>query len=105
MVRSFSGSIDSSDANETELFAILIGCRELLQMVGYGAILEGDSFSAIQWCSGSSSYPWRLVDWVEEVQDISRRLRATFNHILRGANIVADSLARGVFSFTLSFDV
>ena len=38
-------------------------------MAGYGAILEGDSFSVIQWCS-SSSYPWRLADWVEEVKDI-----------------------------------
>ena len=98
MVRSFSGPIDSLDANETELFAILVGCRELLQMAGYGAILEGDSFSVIKWCSGSSSYPWRLADWVEEVQDISKRLGATFNHIiLRGANAVADSLARDIF--------
>ena len=74
-------------------------------MAGYGAILEGDSLSVIQWCSGSSSYPWRLADWAE-VQDISRRLGATFNHILRGANALANSLAReGVFNSTLSFDV
>lgn len=26
---------------------------------------------AIQWGSGKSCYPWRLVDCVEEVQDIS----------------------------------
>eukprot|EP00268_Persea_americana_P010674 TRINITY_DN14354_c2_g1_i4.p1 TRINITY_DN14354_c2_g1~~TRINITY_DN14354_c2_g1_i4.p1 ORF type:complete len:114 (-),score=18.31 TRINITY_DN14354_c2_g1_i4:700-1041(-) len=60
MVRSFFGPIDSLDASETKLFAILIGCRELLQMARYGAILEGDSFSVIQWCSGSSSY---FGDW------------------------------------------
>lgn len=57
IVRSLSRPIDSSDADETKLFAILIGCRELLQMGGYSAILEGDSFSIIQWCSGSSSSP------------------------------------------------
>jgi hypothetical protein len=82
MVRSFYGPIDSSDANETELFALLIGCRELLQMADYGAILEGNSFSVIQWCFGNSSYPWNLADWVEELQDISRRVGATFNIFL-----------------------
>ena len=71
VVRSFSRPIDSSDADETELTAILIGCRELLQMVGYSAILEEDSFSVIQWCSGSSSYPWRLADWVSHLQSYS----------------------------------
>ena len=57
VVRSFSRPIDSSDADETELTAILIGCRELLQMDGYSAILEGDSFLVTRWCSGSSSSP------------------------------------------------
>ena len=33
IVRSFSGPIDSSDANEAELFAFLIGCRELFRWV------------------------------------------------------------------------
>ena len=62
IVRSFFGPIDSSDANEIELFAILIGCQELLHMADYSAILEGGFFLVIKWCSGSSSYPWRLVD-------------------------------------------
>ena len=93
IVRSFFGPIVSLDANETELFAFLIGFRELLQIAGYDAILEGDSFLVIQWCSGSSSYPWKLTDWVEEVHDILRRLGATFHHILREANTVVDSLA------------
>ena len=60
-------------------------------MGGYSAILEGDSFSVIQWCSRSFSYPWRLEDCVEEVQDISRRLGASFHHILREVNVMADS--------------
>ena len=43
---------------------------------------------------------------MEEVQDISRRLGASFHHILREANAVADSLAReGVFRSSVSFDV
>jgi hypothetical protein len=37
---------------------------------GYKAIIEGDTFSAIQWRSGKSPFPWRLADLVEEVQDI-----------------------------------
>ena len=56
IVRSFSRSIDSSDANKTELFTILIGCRKLLQMRSYSVVLEGDSFTIIQWYSESSSH-------------------------------------------------
>ena len=41
--------MDSLNANEAEVFALLIGYRELLRFGGYNAILEGDSFSAIQW--------------------------------------------------------
>ena len=49
--------MDSIDANEAELFALLIGCRELRRMGCVIVIFEGDSFSVIQWCSGKSSFP------------------------------------------------
>ena len=74
----------SSDANETEVFALLIGCWELLRMGTFNPILEGDSLFAIQWGSGKAIQPWRLADWVEEVQDISRQAEAFFIHIHRG---------------------
>ena len=106
VVRNYTGPVDLIDANEAELFAHLIGTRELRRMGCVTVILEGDSFSVIQWCSGKSFFPWRLADWVEEVQDISIHLGTCFNHILRGANVMADALAKeGVFLSSLNFDV
>ena len=51
--------MEASDANEAEMYALLICCRELLKLGGRSPIIEGDSFSAIQWGSGKASYPWR----------------------------------------------
>ena len=43
---------------------------------------------------------------MEEVQDISSLLGASFHHILREANTIADGLAReGVFRTSISFNV
>ena len=40
------------------------------------------------------------------MHDISTHLGACFNHILRGANVTADALAKeGVFLSSLNFDV
>lgn len=66
------------NVNEPEVFALLVHCRELRRLRGYNAIIEGDSFSAIQWGLGNLSYPWHLVDWMEEVQDILRHLGVLF---------------------------
>ena len=62
VVRSFSGPFDGKDANEAEVFALLIGYRELSRLDGYKAIIEGDSFPVIQWGLGKSSHPWRIAD-------------------------------------------
>ena len=49
---------------------------------------------------------FRLAGWVEEVQDISRKLGSIFNNIVREANVLADDLAReGAFHSSISFDV
>ena len=75
-------------------------------MGGCNAIIEGDSFSAIQWGSRESSYPWRWENWVKGVQDILSQLNAPFNHILWEANDMEDGLAmEGVFHLNISFDV
>ena len=59
-----------------------------------------------QWTSGKAVYPWRTVDWVEEVQDISKKMGASFHHILREANSMADGLEReGVSRPSIVFDV
>lgn len=59
-----------SDADGVEVYAMLMGCREIRQLEASNAIVEGDPFSSIQWGSGKSKFPWRLADWVEEVHAI-----------------------------------
>ena len=98
--------MDASDANEAKMYAILIGGGELLNLGGLVAIIEGDSFSVIQWGSRKTSYPWRLADWMEEVKDISFQLDVSFHHIFRKANEMAAGLAKvGVSLDSISFDV
>lgn len=53
---------------------MLVGCRELRRLGGHNAIIEVDSFSAIQCGSGNACYPWRLVDWIEVIQLIGASL-------------------------------
>ena len=48
IVKSFSGPVDSKDAYEAEVFALLVGCCEFLRRGGYTAILESVSFLKIQ---------------------------------------------------------
>ena len=62
VVRNFSGSVVSLDANKAEVYALLIGCRELERIGGSQPIIEGDSLSAIQWASRKANYPWRIAD-------------------------------------------
>lgn len=73
---------------------MLMGCRELHQQNAHNAIIEGGSFSAIQWGSGAAKCPWWLADWVEEIKHISTQLQCCFLHVLREANGIADGLAR-----------
>lgn len=90
------------DSNGAEVYAMLMGCRELRNLGGHDAIIKGDSFCAIQWGSpvrGQAKCPWRVADLVEEIQHISASLRLSFNHVSREANDTKDSLVRvGAFS-------
>lgn len=78
VIKDFSGNIArmhlgpmvASDANEVEAFAILVGCRELHNLGGILAFIEGDSFQLFNGGSRMSSHPWGLPNWAEEVQDI-----------------------------------
>ena len=54
----------------------------------------------------SAINPWRIADRVEEVHDISRKMGASFRHILQEANSMADCLAREGFARpSIIFDV
>lgn len=65
----------------------------------FKAIIDGDSYSAIQWGYGKIKCSWRLMDWVEEVHLIAWCLQCTFHHMLREANDLVDGLAwEGVLS-------
>lgn len=66
---------------------MLKGYYELCRFEATNAIVEGDTFSAIQWGSGKLKCPWRLVDWVEEIHHITAQLKYIF---LRDANNAAD---------------
>lgn len=44
-----SGPIECLDSNGAEVYAMLMSCRELLELESYRAIIEGESFSVIQW--------------------------------------------------------
>ena len=55
------------NANAAEVYAMLIGCHELFRVGSSNAIIEGNSYSAIQWGSGKASHTWGLIDWIEEV--------------------------------------
>ncbi|RWR95161.1 hypothetical protein CKAN_02449000 [Cinnamomum micranthum f. kanehirae] len=54
------------------------------------------------WAYGKAVYPWQIVDWVEEVQDISKKMGAYLHHILREANSMADGLKGKEFLDLLS---
>eukprot|EP00268_Persea_americana_P021504 TRINITY_DN21462_c0_g1_i1.p1 TRINITY_DN21462_c0_g1~~TRINITY_DN21462_c0_g1_i1.p1 ORF type:complete len:102 (+),score=15.12 TRINITY_DN21462_c0_g1_i1:109-414(+) len=76
IIRIFSGLVNPLDANEAEVFALLIGCHELLGMGGFNPLLEVILFLLF---NGDLGRPfifgvWRLANWVEEVQDISRQI-------------------------------
>lgn len=73
---------------------MLMGCHGMCKLEGYNVMIEGDSFSAIQWGSGKSRCPWRVADCVVEIHQISTRLDCSFHHFSREANDIADCLAR-----------
>eukprot|EP00268_Persea_americana_P043745 TRINITY_DN4402_c0_g1_i3.p1 TRINITY_DN4402_c0_g1~~TRINITY_DN4402_c0_g1_i3.p1 ORF type:complete len:237 (+),score=33.87 TRINITY_DN4402_c0_g1_i3:165-875(+) len=106
VIRNYYGPVDSMNTHAAKVYAMLIDCRELLSLGSYNTINEGDSHSTIQWGSGKASHPWNSTDWVEEVQDIAKQLGASFHHVHREANVMANALAKeGVLRSSILFDV
>lgn len=54
------GLVACVDASGAEVFAMLMGCRELRKIVARDTVVESDFFLAIQW-----TYPSRLADLAE----------------------------------------
>lgn len=69
---------------------MLMGCCDLQRIEDHNAMIEGDSFSAIQWSVGKTRYPWKVAEWAEVIHQISAQLRCSFHHILQEANAMAD---------------
>lgn len=67
---------------------------QVTKIEGQNAIIEGDSFSAIQWGIGevSLSLEIDILDWRGSPHFFS--VAVQFQHILRDANDIADCLAR-----------
>lgn len=45
ILSSFSGGVDCLDSNRAEAYAMLMGCRQLRNLGGLNAIIEGESLS------------------------------------------------------------
>lgn len=68
--------------NQAELMALNVGLHEVCRQNLHGILVEGDSFCVIQWAtSWAALAPWYLADILEEVQDLSKYLEASFLHI------------------------
>lgn len=55
----YFGSVECIDSNGAEVFAMLMRCHKLHMLGGHNAMIERDSFSAIQWGLSQSRRPWR----------------------------------------------
>eukprot|EP00268_Persea_americana_P052256 TRINITY_DN5842_c0_g2_i3.p1 TRINITY_DN5842_c0_g2~~TRINITY_DN5842_c0_g2_i3.p1 ORF type:complete len:131 (+),score=11.11 TRINITY_DN5842_c0_g2_i3:78-470(+) len=85
---SFPGPFGFCSINEDELLTHRMGLREASRLNLLRLLVEGNSKCVICWGTNS----WKLLDAVEEVAHLSRSLGATFSHMPRSANGVADAL-------------
>lgn len=94
MVRDSIGWILSQDHNQAKVYAMLMGCHQLLKIEGYNAIIEGDSFFCYSLWVKEGKMPMAINNWIDEVHMIARQLHCSFNYVLRDGNVLADGLAR-----------
>lgn len=62
-------------------------------------IVKDDSLCSIRGESQKCNPSWELSNAVEEVLDLARMFMASFYHVKRSANSMADSLAKGGVSY------
>lgn len=91
---SYSSPVGLCLCKKVELLSPKIGLREAVRFNPQLLIVEGDSSCAIKWASQASMAPWYLIDVVEEVAEIAKNIKFSYNLITRSANSEADSLAK-----------
>lgn len=79
--------------NRAELPVLRMGLRKALHLSLHGIVMECDSLCVIHWASGCCQAPWSILD-AAEMLDLPRKLTASFIHVKRAANVVANGLAK-----------
>lgn len=87
-VLSFSTPVSRCTMNKEELLALRTGLREAIRVGLIMIQVEGNSLCVVRSISGRCKPTWLLA---EEVLKLARRLQASFSHIKRSANKVADA--------------
>lgn len=72
---SYSGLAGFCTIDKAELLALMIGLREAKNLNVSHLSIEGESFCVIQWVVEKSKPPWYLFDIIEEVIDISKKMK------------------------------
>lgn len=73
--------------------AMLSALTECLKRRLQEVIIETDSLSLRKFILKIWRVPWELIEKVEEIREITQKIRATITHIFREGNCLADSLA------------
>lgn len=89
-VLSFFGPMGVCHVNIAELEALCIGLWEAHRLNLQSIVVEGDS-ACVRWASDSCCASW-ILNTVDKFHDLARELEISLVHVLRSANLVADSL-------------
>lgn len=92
VVLSFSGSLQFCHANEAELFAL--SREELKSLRGWVRMVTFWKGTPCYSVARGIRCPWKYLDKVEEIQQITKKKRFNISHIHRSASSKADRLAK-----------
>lgn len=82
------------DSNEAEVLAILEALRIFSRSFQRRLVVESDSLNAISWVGINISKPWKVQFTFNGIKDLASNIGATFHHVLRSTNGLADALAK-----------
>lgn len=94
----FSSPIPPIEINCAEILAIYRAIQISINndnIKKHSIIIESDSVNAVKWCNDDVGGPWNLNFQLNFIRNARKRwLNLEINHRGRGANMVADSLAK-----------